>query len=228
MNKLSSNVKITAIICTLNEESNLSLVLPRIPAWVDEVLLVDGHSSDNTIAVAQKLLPRITVLRQPGKGKGDAIKYGVKHAKGELIVTLDADGSTDPDNLKRFIQPLLDGFDFVKGSRFLGQKQPRMPTYRRFGNWVLVMTSNLLFGTKYTDLCSGYNAFRKEAFSKFNLIYDGFEMEQEMNVKIKKLGLKVIEIDCIDRGRNAGASKVGAIKQGFKDFIIIIKERFNE
>jgi glycosyltransferase involved in cell wall biosynthesis len=218
---------ISVIICAKNEAVNLPYVLPKIPPWVDEIILVDGNSHDHTVEVAKKLCPTLRVLLQPNNGKGDALKYGVKNARGELIVTLDADGSTDPDDLPRFIQPLLDGFDFTKGSRFLG-KHLRMTVYRRFGNWVLVRTTNLLFRTKYTDVCSGYNAFRKDAFSKLNLIHDGFEMEQEMNVKIKKTGLNVKEVGCIDKGRNSGASKVISAKQGFKDFMVILKERFNE
>ncbi len=87
---------ITALVCTLNEAENLCHVLPNIPAWVDEVLLVDGHSTDNTVEVAKKLCPDIHILYQPGKGKGDALKHGIKHAKGDIIVTLDADGATDP------------------------------------------------------------------------------------------------------------------------------------
>jgi glycosyltransferase involved in cell wall biosynthesis len=218
---------LTVIICAKNEAANLPYVIPKIPQWVDEILLVDGNSDDHTVELAKKLCPTLQVLLQPKSGKGDALKYGVKNARGELIVTLDADGSTDPDDLLRFVQPLLVGFDFTKGSRFLGNHL-RMPVYRRFGNWVLVMTTNLLFRTKYTDVCSGYNAFRKEAFSKLNLVYDGFEMEQEMNVKIKKTGLNVIEVACIDNGRQAGFSKVINVKQGFKDFMVIIKERFSE
>jgi glycosyltransferase involved in cell wall biosynthesis len=218
---------VSVIVCAKNEAENLHYVLPKIPKWVDEILLVDGNSCDQTVELAKKLCPTLRVLIQPRDGKGDALKYGVKHAKGELIVTLDADGSTDPEDLPRFIQPLLDGFDFTKGSRFLNSHL-RMPVHRRFGNRVLVITTNLLFGTKYTDVCSGFNAFRKQAFCKLNLIHDGFEMEQEMNAKIKKTGLKVKEIACIDKGRNGGFSKVVSVKQGFRDFMVILKERFSE
>ncbi len=216
---------VSVIICTLNEAENLPHVLPKIPDWVDEILLVDGNSTDNTIEVAKKLKPYIKIVTQPGKGKGDALKFGIAQAEGDIIVTMDADGSTDPFDLPKYIEPLTNGYDFAKGSRFLNAS-PKMPLYHKFGNWVLTKTSNILFGTKYTDVCSGYNAIRKEDFLKLNLHYDGFEMEQEMVVKAKKAGLKVVEIRQIDKGRIANISKVSSFKQGFTDFFIIIKERF--
>jgi glycosyltransferase involved in cell wall biosynthesis len=217
--------RVTVLICTLNEEENLPYVLPSIPDWVDEILLVDGHSTDNTVEVAKKLCPKIRVLYQTGKGKGDALKLGMREASSDIIVTLDADGATNPDEMISFIKPLMDGYDFAKGSRFLNGT-PVMPLHRKFGNWVLIMASNILFNTKYTDICSGYNAFRKEAINKVHLVSDGFNMEQEMNVKIKKTGLKVIEIGCHDNGRRGGVSKTKAIKQGFIDLFTIIRERF--
>jgi glycosyltransferase involved in cell wall biosynthesis len=101
MKKLENNHKTTVLICTLNEEKNLPHVLPRIPQWVDEVLLIDGHSTDQTVEVAKKLRQDIRVLYQPGKGKGDALKYGIQHASGDIIITLDADGATDPCEIQQ-------------------------------------------------------------------------------------------------------------------------------
>ena len=225
MNKPEGYPKISVIICTLNEEQNLPHVLPKVPEWVDEVLLVDGHSTDKTVEVAKEICSEIKVLYQPGRGKGDALKYGIKQASGDIIVTLDADGATDPEQIPKFINPLLNGYDFAKGSRFLNS-HPTMPTHRRFGNWVLVTTANLFHGTKYTDICSGYNAFWKEAINKINLSSNGFEMEQEMLVKVKKTGLKVIEVPCQDKGRVGGDSKVSDLKQGLTNLKIIIVERF--
>ncbi len=200
-------------------------MLPKIPEWVDEIILVDGHSTDNTVEVAKKLRPDIKVLYQPGKGKGDALKCGFKHASGDIIVTLDADGATPPEEMPKFIEPLLNGYDFAKGSRFL-EGSPKMPRHRKFGNWVLTTVSNILFGTKYTDVCSGYNAFWKKAIERIRLSSNGFEMEQEMNVRIKKASLKVVEVPSQDKGRVGGGSKVSDLKQGLIDLVTIIRERF--
>jgi len=165
------------------------------------------------------------VQYQPGKGKGDALKFGIGHASGDIIVTLDADGSTDPGEMHKFIKPLLDGYDFAKGSRFLNHP-PNMPLHRWLGNRLLVMAANMLCGTSYTDICSGYNAFRKQAISRIKFSRDGFEMEQEMNVKIGKAGLRIIEIACSDNGRHSGNSKTQSLRQGVRDLATILQECF--
>lgn len=226
MKELLDKVRVTVLICTLNEEGNLPHVLLKIPAWVDEIILVDGYSTDRTVEVAKELRPEVGILHQPGRGKGDALKYGIEQASGDIIVTLDADGATNPEEMPKFIKPLLNGYDFAKGSRFLNSR-PNMPFHRQFGNWVLATTANILHGTRYTDICSGYNAFWKSAFLRLKLSCNGFEMEQQMNVKIKKAGLKVIEIPCQDKGRLSGTSKTQDLKQGLKDLVVIIRERFH-
>jgi len=226
MNRPEGYPKISVIICTFNEEQNLPHVLPKVTEWVDEVLLVDGHSTDRTVEVAKKLRPDIRILYQSGKGKGDAIKYGIQQAIGDIIVTLDADGSTDPEEMPKFIKPLLDGYDFTKGSRLADGRPPSMLWHRWFGNKVLAITSNIFYGTRYTDICSGYNAFWKSAFQRLRLTYGGFEMEQEMAVKAKKAGLKVVEVNHHYAGRLGGSSKVSDIKQGLFNWIVIIKECF--
>jgi glycosyltransferase involved in cell wall biosynthesis len=228
MNRPENCPSVTVLICTLNEGKNLPHVLPKIPGWVDEILIVDGHSTDKTVEVAKKIQPEIKVLYQPGKGKGDALKYGVEHASGEIIVTLDADGEIDPEDIPKFVVPLLNGYDFVKGSRLAHGRPVNMSWHRWIGNKVLAVTSNFLHYTKYTDICSGYNAFWKSAFLHLKLVHNGFEMEQEMNVRIKKAGLKVVEVPYQDKGRLGGTSKAQDLKQGLKDLIVIIRERFRD
>jgi len=224
------------LICTLNEEESIPYVLPKIPDWVDEILLVDGHSTDSTIELAKKLCPRIKVIFQTGKGKGAALKMGVNEAKGDIIVTLDADGETPPEDILLFIKPLLQGNDFTKGSRLFKKRPLRMPAYRWLGNKVLVYTCNILYGTRFTDICSGYNAFWKEEFLKLNLTYGkkefGCSMEQQMVVRAKKAGKKIKEVPVLSDGRIGGKSVINSVKhsvnQGFKDWFLIIGERFHD
>ena len=226
MKKPEGYPKISIIICAFNEEQSITHVLPKVPEWVDEVLLVDGYSTDNTVEVAKKLRPDIKVLYQPGKGKGNAIKYGVEQATGDVIVTLDADGETNPEDIPRFIKPLLAGYDFAKGTRLVNGRHPNMMRHRYFGNKVLAVTSNILHGTRYTDICSGYNAYWKSSFQRLRLTSDGFAMEQEMLVKAKRVGLKVVEITHQDNGRTGGTSKVSGVKQGFTNLLVIMRECF--
>lgn len=221
---ISERPMVTVLICTLNEEESLPYVLPNIPEWVDEVLLVDGCSSDNTVEVAERLCPGVSILYQSGKGKGNALRYGIQRAKGDIIVTLDADGSTDPEEMFKFIEPLLNGYDFAKGSRFLNNR-PNMPLHRRFGNWVLATETNLIFGTRYTDVCSGFNAFWKKSWKKVNFP-DEFGYEPLITLRAKRAGLKIIEISCSDRGRISGSSKLPNWRQGWGAFKAILKERF--
>jgi len=224
--KAERRLSITALICTLNEEESLPHVLPRIPDWIDEVLLVDGHSTDNTVTLAKRLRPDVRTVHQPGTGKGDALKYGFEQASGDIIVTLDADGTTDPKDIPRFVEPLLHGYDFVKGSRFRRGLPADKPRHRIFGNWMIAMTFDLLFFRTYTDLCSGYNAFWKKHLDKVDLSGGQFEDEPLVNVRVRKAGLKVKEVGHIDRGRVGGESKAPSWRQGFGAIKTIVRERF--
>ncbi len=187
--------KVSVVIPTLNEEENLPHVLPKIPSWVYEVLLVDGHSTDGTVAMAQKLWPDIRIIQQRGRGKGDALRCGFQAATGDIVVMLDADGSTDPREIPSFVQTLIEGADVAKGSRFLhGGGTADMPFYRKLGNWGFVTLVRILFGADYSDLCYGYNAFWAYVLPSIDLNSDGFEIETKMNVQVVREGFYVVEV----------------------------------
>src|SRR6185503_20357195 len=132
--------------------------------------LVDGNSTDGTVAVARQLWASIRIVRQQGRGKGAALRSGFAAATGDIIVMLDADGSTDPAEIPAFVGALLAGADFVKGSRFLqGGGTSDMSFHRKFGNWCFVTFSRVLFGCHYSDLCYGYNAFYARILSQLDL-----------------------------------------------------------
>jgi hypothetical protein len=224
--KTERGLSITALVCTLNEEENLPHVLPRIPGWVDELLLVDGCSADDTIAVARSLRSDVRIVHQPGRGKGDALKRGIEQATGDIIVTLDADGTTDPGDMPRFIEPLLAGCDFVKGSRFALSRPVGKPRHRVFGNWVIVTSYNILYRTHHTDLCSGYNAFWRRAMARVDLAGWTGQEEPLLNARVRKAGLKVVEMGHHDKGRIAGETKQPSWQQGFRALWTVIRERF--
>lgn len=219
--------RISVIICTLNEEASLPQVLPKIPSFVDEVILVDGYSTDGTVDVAKKLCPRIKVLYQPGKGKGDALRYGIERASGDIIVTLDADGQTDPEDIFRFIKPLLQGYDFAKGSRLSYGRPPDMRWHRWVGNYLIVNTCNILYRTKFTDLCCGYNAFWRETLLKANpWAEDGWNYEPLLTARAVKGGLKIIEVSYPYRSRLKGRSNLPDWRQGLTAIKVLVRERF--
>ena len=124
---------ISVIIPALNERENLPHVLPKLPLGIDEIILVDGASTDGTVEMALQMMPSIKIVHQTGRGKGDALRCGFEAATGDIIVMLDADGSTDPNEIPRFVHALLAGADFAKGSRFLhGGGTSDMPFHRRW------------------------------------------------------------------------------------------------
>ncbi len=219
--------QISLIIPTLNEEKCLLFLVPRIPAGVDEVILVDGHSTDRTVEVAKQLRPTIKILYQPGRGKGDALRHALLHAQGDVIVTLDADGSMDPGEISRFVRPILDGYDYVKGSRFLpGGGTEDMTAHRRFGNWVFTVLVNLLCRTRYTDLCYGYNAFRRDVVGRLDLRADGFDVETEMNIRASQLGLRVVELPSFERRRFHGSGKLRSLRDGAMILLTVLRSCF--
>ncbi len=111
-------VRISVVIAALNEERNLPYVFARLPQGLHEVIVVDGHSQDGTVAVARALRPDVRILTQTGQGKGNALAEGFAACTGDIVISLDADGSTDPAEIPRFVAALCNGADFVKGSRF--------------------------------------------------------------------------------------------------------------
>ncbi len=216
---------VSVVIPALNEAENLPHVLPLIPKWVDEVLLVDGHSTDDTVKTARLLWPEIKVVVQEGRGKGAALRSGFAAATGDIIVMLDADGSTDPRDIPAFVGVLLAGADFAKGSRFLqGGGTADMPLYRKLGNWGFVLGVRILFGGNYSDLCYGYNAFWRRVLPDLHLDGDGFEIETMMNVRALHAGLKVAEVPSFEFSRVAGIGRLRTIPDGWRVLKTILHE----
>lgn len=218
-------VTVSVVIPALNEAENLPHVLPRIPADVDEVILVDGLSKDDTIDVAKRLLPEIRVIHEEKKGKGNALRAGFLAARGEVIVMLDADGSTDPAEIPVYVGALLAGADFVKGSRFLqGGGSSDLTPFRRLGNFGFVQVVRLLFGGRFTDVAYGYNAFWKDVLPLLELDGEGFEIETMMNVRALRTGLKVAEVPSFEASRIYGTSNLRALPDGWRIVKTIARE----
>ena len=223
---LDARARVSVVIPTLNEAANLPHVFARLPSCVDEVVLVDGHSSDDTIAVARALMPDVRVLLQSGQGKGNALACGFAASSGDVIVMLDADGSTDPAEIPQFVQPLMEGADFAKGSRFVaGGASTDMTTVRRIGNRLLTGLVNLLYGTGYTDLCYGYNAFWAHCLPCMQVDCSGFEVETLINTRIARAGLRVHEVASVEHERLHGDSHLRATRDGFRVLRTILAER---
>jgi glycosyltransferase involved in cell wall biosynthesis len=218
---------VSVVIPSLNEAANLPHVMSRIPLWVHEVVIVDGHSTDDTIMTARALWPSVRVILQDGKGKGNALACGFAAAGGDIIVMLDADGSTDPAEIPQFIKPLLEGADFVKGSRRVdGGGSADFSPLRRRGNGALTGLFNLAYGKKYTDLCYGYNAFWASCLPHMQVDCDGFEVETLIHVRIARAGLKVAEVPSMEHARLHGESNLRTFRDGRRVLGTMVSGRF--
>jgi glycosyltransferase involved in cell wall biosynthesis len=217
---------ISVVIPTLNEARNLPHVLPDLPNIVSEVVLVDGGSRDDTILIAKQLRPDIRILRQTGKGKGNALMEGFLASIGDIIVMMDADGSHDPREIRLFVDALMKGADFAKGSRYIHDGGSEDFTWiRRFGNTVINLLANVCFKVQFTDLCYGYNAFWRRCLPYLDIDSPGFEVETLMNIRAHKANLKVKEVPSFEAVRIFGESKLKALRDGLRILKTILRER---
>jgi glycosyltransferase involved in cell wall biosynthesis len=228
------------VIPTLNEARNLPYVLNALPD-IYEVIVVDGHSVDDTLAIARNLRPDARIMTQTRSGKGNALACGCAAATGDIIAMIDADGSTDASEIPSFVLALLNGADFAKGTRFAkGGGSEDITRLRALGNRMLTNTVNLLCGTRYTDLCYGFNVFWQSHLSVLGfgttatssadrsecLWGDGFEIETLINIRIAAAGLTVAEVPSFERSRIYGVSNLCAFSDGVRVFRTILYERF--
>ncbi len=226
MSHETARPKVSVVVPALNEERNLPHVAARMPADVDEIVFVNGNSVDNTAQVARELWPDAIHVHQTRRGKGNALACGIKASSGDIIVMIDADGSTDPLEIPRYVAALISGADFAKGSRFIqGGGSADITAFRRLGNWGLNTLVNMLFGTKYTDLCYGYNAFWRHCLDAIRLPDDetdvpqwgdGFEIETLINVRVAANQLQIVEVCSFEANRIHGVSNLNAVTDGLR------------
>jgi glycosyltransferase involved in cell wall biosynthesis len=218
---------ISVVIPTKNEAQNISWVLERIPPWIDEVVLVDGQSIDGTIGAARGVRPDIVVVEQRSRGKGLALQAGFAAATGDIIVMLDADGSMNPAEIGRYVALLASGFDFVKGSRFMaGASSVDITWLRRIGNNALLYLTNAIYGTRFTDLCYGYCAFRREFLGRLALTAAGFEIESQLIARACINALRITEVPSLELARRHGQSNLRAFRDGRRVLWTLLKEAY--
>jgi glycosyltransferase involved in cell wall biosynthesis len=232
---------VSVVIPTLNEARNLSHVFSRLPSGLHEVIVVDGHSVDDTPATARRLRPDVRIVMQNRSGKGNALACGFAAATGDIIAMVDADGSADPSEIPRFVSALLDGADFAKGTRFAeGGGSSDITRLRRIGNRLLSGLVNTLWRTKYSDLCYGFNAFWRHhvpvfgldaesaapASGSLRLWGDGFEIETLINIRVARAGLIVREVASYEHPRIHGVSNLNAFSDGLRVLRTILAERY--
>jgi glycosyltransferase involved in cell wall biosynthesis len=216
---------VTVVIPTRNEAGNVRHVLERIPSWIDEVIVVDASSTDGTVDEVLNSWPDAIILKQVGKGKGGALVQGFAAATCDIIVMLDADGSTDPAEIPRFIAALRTGGDFAKGTRFVtGGGSADITRSRALGNRFLRTLVNRIWGARFTDLCYGYNAFWRRCLPDLAVNATGFEVETLLAVRALQAKVRVVEVPSYESHRISGASNLNAVRDGIRILRTIMAE----
>jgi glycosyltransferase involved in cell wall biosynthesis len=203
--------------------------------------MVDGHSMDDTLATARRLRPDVRIIMQNRYGKGNALACGFGAATGDIIVMIDADGSADPAEIPQFVNALLDGADFAKGTRFTeGGGSSDITRLRRIGNRMFSGLVNVVCRANYSDLCYGFNAFWRCHVPALGLNAgpaaridrgsrlwgDGFEVETLINMRAAQAGLVVKEVASYEYSRIHGVSNLNALSDGLRILFTIMAEYF--
>jgi glycosyltransferase involved in cell wall biosynthesis len=235
-----NNYRVSLIIPAMNESATLTSIIDSVPTYVDEIIVIDGRSKDNTFEIASNH-PRVNkVLRQRSRGKGAALSLGFAMATCDLVAIIDADGSMDPAELKDFLN-MFPQAEIVKGSRSkkLGGTSADLTIFRDLGNRVLTKICNFWFKENWTDLAYGYAVVDRKALGKLGLSsYDemgsvfghksygqGFEIEALIFCRSSKWGFRVLEVASAEHRRISGSSNLRAIRDGFRVLSAIIIEK---
>lgn len=208
---------VSLVIPVRNEARNVGWVLEQIAGDVDEIIIVDGESTDVTLITARSYRPDIRVVPQLGPGKGSALRTGFMAATCDIIVMMDADGSMSPQEIRHYLHFLNNGYDFVKGSRFIsGGGSLDITPFRGLGNWFLLTVFNTAYDAQLTDLCYGFCAFHRRYLDHLRLTATGFEIEAEMTVRAMQAGLRIAEVPSLELPRRNGVSNLHAIRDGIR------------
>ncbi len=212
---------VTVVLPTMNEEKAISIILPQIKSILErmglsyEIIVVD-KSNDRTSEIARQL--GALVVRQDGKGYGDAYLTGFKHARGRIILMMDPDGTYDPEDIPLLLDPLLRGdADMVMGNRLVGEMDDgAMPwLHRKIGNPLLTWILNLFFKAGIGDAHCGMRAIRRDALGMLPLKCKGMEFASEMVIEAAKRGLRIAEVP-IRYHRRIGDSKLSSFRDGWR------------
>jgi glycosyltransferase involved in cell wall biosynthesis len=227
-------VKISILIPTYNEETYILQILKKVNEQKTkfnlEIVICDDGSTDQTILLLNenKNLFDKLIKNQKNQGKGAAVKVGLNNCSGEIIIIQDADLEYNPDEFSDLISPFLKNeADVVYGSRFLGNKTKRVLYFKnRIANFLLTTFVNLLTNLNFTDVETGYKAFKRDILRDIQLKEDSFAFEIEFTMKIAKLKKKIFEVGISYNGRTVEEGKKIKLNDGLLALYCILKYRF--
>lgn len=205
------------VVPARNEEKTISDVLDPLRYMTDDLIVVDGRSSDNTVEIARRYGAR--VIEDNGRGKGDAVRVGLANAEHPITVFIDADGSHEPNDIPALVAPIAAGdADLVMASRMLGGSEELFGSFpeviRLMGSLTISLSINYRYGMRLTDYQNGFRAVRTEVGRTIGLTSDITTIEQEMAMKCLKQGYRVIEIPSHEYRRKGGVSKINVWRVG--------------
>ena len=220
---MQHNLKISVVIPCYNEEEGVRKVIGRMPRTVDEVVVVDNNCTDGTAQVARSLGARVVAERTPGYGA--AYKAGLAAATGDVIVTLDGDGTYPPEEIPRLVDVLEKrGWDFLSASRFPLSDPKAMGLSNRIGNWILSAASAVLFFKPIRDSQSGMWVFRRAALGRLRLTSDGMAFSEE--IKLEALLNKIpFGEEHIPYGDRLGEVKLRKWRDGIDNLSFLVRKR---
>jgi len=222
---LSHRPTVSLVIPALNEAEGLAAILPRVPERVDEIIVVDGGSTDKTADTVARLRPDAWFVSQQGRGKGSALKQGLELARGDILITMDADGSMNPEDIVAFVVELEAGADFVKGSRSVpGAGSEDFTRLRSVGNTGLTHVANLIFRSQYTDITFGFNGYWRSTMEHLGEMADGFQYEIQAALRASAMGFNTAEVPTHEAARIGGESKLNPMRDGWAILKIIMAE----
>ena len=216
----------TLLVPTLNEIESIVRVMPQIDrAWCEQILIVDGGSTDGTVEWARD--QGYEVLVQRGTGLRQAYQEALPHCRGDIVITFSPDGNSVPDRIPPLIEKMREGFDMVIVSRYLPPaKSADDDVVTAFGNWFFTTSVNVLFGGQYTDVMVMYRAFKRDILKRLDLEGDGpfagpervlhtkLGMEPLLSARAAKRKLKVGEIPGDAPPRIGGQRKLQIVRWG--------------
>src|SRR6201987_1439087 len=217
--------KITVISPCLNEEQGIEQVLRRMPDFVDEVIVVDNGSTDQTPEVAKAFGAQ--VIREDVRGYGRSYKTGFNSATGDIIITLDGDHSYPPDAISYLIEAFLHlDVDFLNASRFPVRDRQAMSFKHKFGNWILSLAMSILYFRWVRDSQSGMWVLRRSILKEMHLESDGMSFSEEIKIEaLKSARVRFTEISIMYSSR-LGEIKLNPWRDGFYNLFFLVKKRF--
>ncbi len=221
-----SSWKVTVIVPALNEEATIGQVLSDVKNYADELLLIDGNSSDRTRQIAEDL--GVPVIRDNGRGKGAAIRHGLQIASHSIVVFIDADGSHEPSDIPKLIEPIRNyRADIVIGSRMTGGSDELFSDVSEFvrltGSMIINLAINYRWNVRLSDTQNGFRAVVRDVAQALNMKEDSTTIEQEMVMKALARGYRVINVPSHEYRRKGGESKVIVTKVWLNYVMNVIK-----